>query len=135
MKKNVFGFIYTYILFLALCIYGCSPPQAPLTEPRKSLTFHDTIGSVTKYFLSEATPVRGIGIVSCLSGTGSSECPPEIRDSLEKYIWQQVPEAGSINPRQIIESQDTAVVEITGVIPALSTTEDSRRPARVPGRG
>ena len=62
--------------------------------------------------------------MACLRGTGSSECPPEIRGELEKYIWQQVPEAGSVNPRLVIESQDTAVVEITGVIPALSTPID-----------
>ncbi len=121
--KRILSSLYIFFPMLALSLCGCSQPQEPpkVDEP---LNPRDTIGSVAKYFATEATPVRGIGIVACLSGTGSSECPPAIRAELEKYIWQQVPEAGSVSPRLVIGSQDTAVVEITGVIPALSTSSD-----------
>ena len=122
--KRIFSPLYVFLLILVGFFCGCSQPQEP-SKPDETLNPRDTIGSVAKYFATEATPVRGIGIVACLSGTGSSECPPEIRAELEKYIWQQVPEAGSVNPRLVIESQDTAVVEIIGVIPALSTPIDS----------
>ena len=122
MKKFP-GYIYLSVLLSAVCLCGCSQPQEP-PKPDESLNPRDTVGSATRYFVTEATPVRGIGIVACLAGTGSSECPPEIRDELEKYIRQQVTGGGSVNPRSIIESQNTAVVEITGVIPALATTTD-----------
>ena len=121
--KRIFISLYVFFLILTIFFCGCSQPQEP-SKPDEALNPRDTIGSVAKYFATEATPVRGIGIVACLSGTGSSECPPEIRAELEKYIWQQIPKAGSVSPRLIIESQDTAVVEITGVIPALSTPID-----------
>jgi hypothetical protein len=121
--KKILSSIYVFSLILALFFCGCTPPQE-LVQPDEPLNPRDTIGSVAKYFATDATLVRGIGIVACLPGTGSSECPPAIRDELEKYIWKQVPEAGSVSPRLVIESQDTAVVEITGVIPALSTPMD-----------
>ena len=121
--NKIFSSIYAFFLMLAVFFCGCSPPQE-LSKPDEPLNPRGTIGSVAKYYATQATPVRGIGIVACLPGTGSSECPPEIRAELEKYIWQQVPKAGSVNPRLVIESQDTAVVEITGIIPALSTPFD-----------
>ncbi|MFZ9024623.1 MAG: hypothetical protein ACO3BO_07730, partial [Anaerohalosphaeraceae bacterium] len=121
--KTILISIYTLFLTALVLIFGCAPPEE-IPQPDEPLNPRGTIGSVAKYYATEATPVRGIGIVACLAGTGSSECPPEIRAELEKYIWQQVPEAGSVNPRLVIESQDTAVVEITGIIPALSTPFD-----------
>lgn len=122
MKRTAIS-LYAFFLISAIFFCGCSQPQEP-PKGDEPLNPRDTIGSVAKYFATEATPVRGIGIVACLSGAGSSECPPEIRAELEKYIWQQIPEAGSVKPRFVIDSQDTAVVEITGVIPALSTPYD-----------
>ena len=122
--KRIFSSIYIFFLVSVLCFCGCTPP-VEVPQPDEPLNPKGTIGSVAKYYATESTPVRGIGIVACLPGTGSSECPPEIRVELEKYIWQQIPKAGSVNPRFVIESQDTAVVEITGIIPALSTPADN----------
>jgi len=122
MKRTVSP-LSIFFLVLALSFFGCSPPQE-LSEPDKPFNLEDTIGSVAKYYATNSIPVRGIGIVACLSGTGSSECPPEIRAELEKYIWQEIPEGGSVSPRRVIDSQDTAVVEITCLIDALSTRSD-----------
>ncbi|MHC4834411.1 MAG: flagellar basal body P-ring protein FlgI [Planctomycetota bacterium] len=114
-----------WVIFLALLAFSCGCQEIEETPATVSpLNPRDTVGSMARYFAAEAVPVRGIGIVSCLAGTGSSECPPEIRSELEKYIWQQIPDAGSVNPRLVIDSQDTAVVEITGVINAMATTSD-----------
>ncbi|MBL7215277.1 MAG: flagellar basal body P-ring protein FlgI [Phycisphaerae bacterium] len=84
-----------------------------------------TIGSVSRIHFFDAIPVRGIGIVAGLHGTGSSECPPMVRENLEKYIWKQIPVNNAINARAFIESTNTAVVEVFGVIPALSSDRDS----------
>jgi hypothetical protein len=67
-----------------------------------------------------AIPVKGWGIVAGLAGTGSSECPPILRDVLVKYIQQQVPAESRLDPEGFINSPDTAVVEISGVIPAVA---------------
>jgi hypothetical protein len=118
--KRLPDFLYLLLLLSAMFFWGCSQPQQP-AEPN-TLNPRDTIGSIARYFAAETIPVRGIGIVAGLAGTGSSECPPGVRQELEKYIWQQV---GTVNPRAVIDSQDTAVVEISGVIPALSMTADT----------
>ena len=112
--------LYFVLLLTVMFFGGCSQPQQP-AEPN-TLNPRDTIGSISRYIAAETIPVRGIGIVAGLAGTGSSECPPGVRQELEKYIWQQV---GTVNPRAVIDSQDTAVVEISGVIPALSLTADT----------
>jgi hypothetical protein len=120
--KTLFTLISVCVVVPLVLFWGCTVPEEPALPETVDPTA--TIGSVTRYVATEAIPVRGIGIVAGLAGTGSSECPPNIRQELEKYIWQQVPQAGSVNPRAVIDSQDTAVVEITGVIPAYATTSD-----------
>lgn len=113
---------YSGILFLVLAS-GCVQPPQP-EEPPQVIDPTTTIGDVSRIYYFEAVPVRGIGIVAGLYGTGSSECPPQVRDSLEKYIWKQIPDS-SLNARAFIESKNTAVVEVFGVIPALSSSRDT----------
>lgn len=121
---NKMDYFQTSLCVVCLAFIGaCIPPQPP-SEPTEPLSPTATIESVTQYFAAEAIPVQGIGIVAGLSGTGSSECPANIRQELEKYIWKQVPEGGSINPRTLIESLETAVVEVSGLIPALATSNE-----------
>ena len=120
--KRIFNLFLAVLLFVStVSFWGCTPP--PQRTPEVTINPKDTIGSVTRYFVVEKTPVSGIGIVAGLAGTGSSECPPNIRQQLEKYIKQQV--AGTVNARSVIDSSDTAVVEISGIIPPLSIAADT----------
>ena len=120
MKKILF------LLFLGLLglLTSCttSPEQAP---PPAQVNLDNTVSDLARVVESPATTVRGFGIVAGLFGTGSAECPPELRQELEKYIWQQLPKAGTLSPRQFINSLDTAVVEIIGVIPPMATVGQS----------
>ncbi|MDH4202182.1 MAG: flagellar basal body P-ring protein FlgI [Phycisphaerae bacterium] len=120
--KRIPDFLYFLLLLSAMFFGGCAQPQQQI-EPNAPNP-RDTIGSISRYISTETTPVRSIGIVAGLAGTGSSECPPAVRQELEKYIQQQV-QVGTVNPRAVINSLDTAVVEISGVIPALSMTGDT----------
>lgn len=113
---------YSGILFLAI-MAGCTQPQQPAELP-VTIDPKATIGSVSRIHFFQAIPVRGIGIVAGLHGTGSSECPPRVRENLEKYIWKQIPD-NSLNARAFIESKNTAVVEVFGVIPALSSDRNT----------
>ena len=83
-----------------------------------------TVGQLTRFAPAVSIPVRGYGVVAGLWGTGSSECPPAIRQQLEKYIWQRMPNAKPGEVSRFIESSDTAVVEIIGVIPPLASAGD-----------
>lgn len=114
---------YLLWLFSIMAAFtGCASPPEP-QEPAATLDPKSTIGLLTSIAATQEIQVRGIGIVAGLAGTGSSECPANIRQQLEKYIWQQVPEKGGINPRAFIDSTDTAVVEIIGTVPYLSAKD------------
>ena len=111
-----------WLLLLVFVISCTQQEQSP--EVKDVINPEMTIGSVSQIHFFDAIPVRGIGIVAGLHGTGSSECPPRVRQELEKYIWKQLPADGGINPRAFIESTNTAVVEVFGVIPPLASNKD-----------
>ena len=122
MKRLLSVIAYSGLLLLAV-VCGCVPPVPPeVVEPIDPAA---TIGDVARIYYYDDIPVRGIGIVAGLHGTGSSECPPAVRENLEKFIWKQIPVTNAINARAFIESTNTAVVEVFGVIPALSSDRDT----------
>jgi flagellar basal body P-ring protein FlgI len=106
-------------LAVVIAIVGCPPAKKP-PEPI-TIGPDATIGSLTQLFQPDEIPVIGYGIVAGLPGTGSSECPPTLREPLIKYIWQQLPSESRINPENFIKSQDTAVVEVYGRIPIFAS--------------
>lgn len=120
--KSFLKFIGICWLFFVMFLAGCSDPQGPQgpISPDPSIT----IGSVSEIYFFEAIPLRGLGIVADLHGKGSSECPPRIRRELEKYIWKQIPGEG-ISPGVFIDSKDTAVVEVFGLIPSLVSGKET----------
>jgi len=80
-----------------------------------------TIGLLTKVFVPEPVPVEGFGLVVGLEGTGSTECPPQIRAYLKQYILRQLPARTRLDVDEFINSPDTAVVSVQGVIPAIAS--------------
>ena len=102
---------------------GCEKPmkitQEP-NEPAPTIDFNTTIGSLTEIFSVDSVPVEGYGIVDGLNGTGSAECPPEIREYLKQYILRKLPEQ-KMNVDEFISSPNTAVVVVDGVMPAAVT--------------
>ncbi|MCI0499741.1 MAG: flagellar basal body P-ring protein FlgI [Planctomycetales bacterium] len=118
-----FNFSRYMFLLPVLFVFGCGQPAPKADLSQQDVDPRSTIGAIATYQATESTAVRGIGLVVGLAGTGSAECPPSIREELEKYIWKQVPKAGAVNPRLLIESQNTAVVEIVAVIPPLATPQ------------
>lgn len=119
MRKILFSLFTVGATFLLSCASAPEPEQPPAISP------DSTIEDVARVVESPAVAVRGFGIVAGLFGTGSSECPPALRQELEKYIWQRLPEADILNPRRFIESSDTAVVEVLGVIPPMAKAGQS----------
>ena len=112
-----------FLLVLSLLTSGCNQ-QAVVTKPEfeKPAQLGATIGSLGVLMQYGATPVIGHGIVAGLPGTGSSECDPALRQVLVKYIRQQMPTLTDFNPNDFINSKDTAVVEVYGVIPSLAAS-------------
>ena len=104
------------VLFLMLILFaGCEQPER---IEDKSITIIDaetTIGSLSELFSFDTIAVEGYGLVGGLKGTGSAQCPPDIRAYLEKYILKQLPNVKNI--RNFIDSKNTAVVLIRGFMP------------------
>lgn len=118
-KPIILIVVFTLLtLMFSGCEQNSKSGKQNLEEPTELNT---TIGSIARLYDFSATPVRGFGIVANLPGTGSSECPPKLRVVLVKYIQQHIPDKGSINPNSFINSKNTAVVEVYGMIPPVAT--------------
>ncbi len=107
---------------LVVCVLGGCDQGGSAQINSDAIDLGPTIGSLANVLAPEAVAVEGYGIVGGLRGTGSAECPPQIRAYLKRYIQKQL--ASSDTPSrldidQYISSPQTAVVLIEGIIPAL----------------
>ncbi|UCD28429.1 MAG: flagellar basal body P-ring protein FlgI [Planctomycetota bacterium] len=126
-----------YLLIVTLPM-GCDPniwglgkekattrPSGTIDESspilRQSLALKGTIGEVTYVQGLRGMHVRGAGLVRGLSGKGSRKCPSSIRNELIREIRKTYSANPDITPsmtaEQLIDSLDTAAVQVEGVIP------------------
>jgi flagellar basal body P-ring protein FlgI len=115
------NFLITSITILGLLSGGCAAPRSGVKKilaPETNLG--TTIGSLVEVLSVNAIPVEGYGLVGGLNGTGSSECPTQIREYLEKYILKQLPDQKA-DAGKLIDSLDTAVVYVQGMIPPAAS--------------
>ena len=112
------------VILLTLClIAGCEEQAKIPKEPNEAASKIDagtTIGSLAEVFAVNAIPVEGYAIVDGLNGTGSSECPTNLREYLKQYILRKLP-VQKMNVDEFINSLNTAVVMVDGVIPASAS--------------
>ena len=82
------------------------------------------LGSIATIDSPTAVMVEGVGLVGGLNQKGSLECPTDIRDYLKQYILSEIPAEDSISVDDLIDSLNTAVVLVEGIMPI----EDSSKP-------
>ncbi|UCD52747.1 MAG: flagellar basal body P-ring protein FlgI, partial [Phycisphaerales bacterium] len=120
--RAVFGHCVFWIGCLAAAglLAGCGRlgRSERSAEDRDEAELGPTIASVAEVGRPEALVVEGYGLVGGLSGTGSSVCPTGVRTYLKSYILSQLPDQ-TIDPDELIDSKDTAVVRLEGVMPAV----------------
>ncbi|MFA5239201.1 MAG: flagellar basal body P-ring protein FlgI [Phycisphaerae bacterium] len=107
------------VLFLVFFAAGCGEPTGIDKEPvspAPEIDLGTTIGALTEASHFESIIVEGYGLVGGLNGTGSSECPTQVRDYLKQYIMRQLAE-DKVNINELIDSRDTAVVVVQGIMP------------------
>lgn len=122
-QKSWWSVVCTLVM-VSCWLCGCAPgvKQPRTTRAGKAeLQPQQTIGSLTEVFAYEQIAVQGYGIVAGLAGTGSEQCPPQVREYLVKYIRRQAP---GVDPEAFINRPDTAVVTISGFIPAGASRGD-----------
>ena len=79
-----------------------------------------TISSLAEIFSTENIPVEGYAVIGGLNGTGSTECPSEVRAYLEKYIRKQLSDHEP-DVDKFLNSKDSAVVTVRGLMPAAAS--------------
>jgi len=113
------------LLAAILSVSGCFEQAGGKRTPGGAISPgpDDTIGSVAEVFSLEAIPVEGYGVVGGLSGTGSAECPAELRKYLKQYILKQLAK-DQIDVEEFLNSRDTAVVYLSGLMPTTGSKND-----------
>lgn len=112
------NYILCTLLFSLFLFAGCNQPAQ--TEDQPAFNTDIAVGDLTTLVQSDAVTVQGYGVVAGLAGTGSPECPPVLREELERFISKQIPQTAGFNARQFLNSSNTAVVEVVGTIPTLA---------------
>jgi hypothetical protein len=119
----------TKIIFLAGMVIiafftkGCNKP-APPQKPPPDISLGSPIGVLTEVFSPGPIAIEGYGLVGGLNATGSPECPPEVRNYLEKYIKKQLPDRET-DIDKLMSGNDTAVVLLQGLIPPMANQNEA----------
>jgi hypothetical protein len=71
----------------------------------------------------ESIRLEGYCLVVGLRGTGSAECPPQIRTYLTQHFLKQFPRR-TINIERFIGGSDTGVVLVEGIMPAVASRNE-----------
>ncbi len=122
--------IYLSMVVAWMLISGCNSGEK---EERDIVVekFGENIKSICHLAGYEGLRVSGYSLVWGLQGTGSAECPPDIRNVLIKHIKvlkssdkKYLPDKyAKMSAEQLINSHDTAVVRISGTVPAGAPAE------------
>ncbi len=117
-KNIVYGLAFLLTLLL---VFGCEDSARKQGKGKlvTETNLGTTIGSLVEVFTPETIRVQSYGLVGGLKGTGSVECPPEIRNYLIGYIRKQLPHFKNIE--KLISSKNTAVVRLRALMPTAVT--------------
>lgn len=139
-----------FLIGLSLAAAGCEglgqrtvgPEPKPAPPVRSNAILDNTVGSVTALAGAGGLQVRGYSLVIGLGDQGSTECPAALRDYLINYLTKNYrlsdssePKGPPFSPAKMIDSPDTAVVEVVGEVPpgAAKGTRFDVRIEAVPG--
>lgn len=119
---------YALLVLLAAIGYGCGGPPGRAVQPTAQAKTPEslgvTIGSLCELMGYDSVRLKGHALVWGLPGTGSGECPPFVKEYLSQHIQKLrskgfIPEQyANMTAEQIISSHSTAVVSVSGTVPA-----------------
>jgi hypothetical protein len=100
---------------------------------RGTVKQHVALLGYTKEYRDEYKPIiaAGYGLVVNLDGTGSQDVPPQVRahmiaDLAKRGVGETSRGWGALKPEALLDSKDTAVVIVEGIVPQVAT---GRKPA------
>ena len=110
-------------LLIALLIVSCGEQGRGVKDLAPTIDLGTTIGSLVEMSWPESIRLEGYSLVVGLRGTGSGECPPQIRAYLVQHIATLYPDR-KINVDKMISGSDTAVVLVEGIMPAVASRNE-----------
>jgi len=110
-------------LLIALLIVSCGEQGRGVKDLAPTIDLGTTIGSLVEMSWPESIQLEGCSLVVGLRGTGSGECPPQIRAYLVQHIATLYPDR-KINVDKMISGSDTAVVLVEGIMPAVASRNE-----------
>jgi len=110
-------------LLIVLFIAGCGEQGRGVKDLAPTIDLGTTIGSLAEMSWPESIGLEGYCLVVGLRGTGSAECPPQIRAYLAQHLLKQFPRR-TINIERFIVGSDTAVVLVEGIMPAVASRNE-----------
>jgi hypothetical protein len=120
--RTVFGHFVFWVgcLAAATLLSGCGGlgRSERSADAKDEADLGRTIASLGEVGRPEPAVVEGYGLVGGLPGTGSSICPTGVRAYLKRYVLAQLSNS-TMNLDALIDSDDTAVVQLVGLIPAV----------------
>ena len=128
---------YGMVGALVLAGAGCSSIEKAAPRPRSARadrSFQINIPQIMRGTVASETildgyrpvVVRGYGVVVGLNGTGSRDLPPDVRthmiqEASRNGIGLESSGFGNVSPERFLDSMDTAVVVVEGLIPPGAT--------------
>lgn len=112
---RVLSIICLMVVLPAVFLAGCESGPETTAAQKEIGPLGEMIGELGEVFVFEPIPVTGYGVVAGLPGTGSSQYPPEAGKYLKNYILSRAP---GIDAGAFLNRRDTAVVGVSGLIPA-----------------
>lgn len=110
-------------LLIALLIVSCGEQGRGVKDLAPTIDLGTTIGSLVEMSWPESIRLEGYCLVVGLRGTGSGECPPQIRAYLAQHLLKQF-SGRTINIERFIGGSDTAVVLVEGIMPAVASRNE-----------
>jgi len=116
-------FVILFLTTLCACQSAKSRKSSADSGP---VSLGITVGSRCELVGYEAVKVDGHSLVYGLSGTGSAQSTSAVRDYMIKYLRRLKPQRymgpqyANLTAEQLINSRNTAVVRVSGIVPAGS---------------
>jgi len=120
-KTRKDGVLLIILFVVIITISGCQKEQqdkAKVSVPEARRDLKGTIGSYSEIFSPDFVGVEGFGIVAGLNGSGSLECPANLRSYFNYYIPKQT-KGTTLDIERFLNSQNTAVVQLRGKMPTV----------------
>ena len=121
IRKKVF--VITAVL-VGCFIGGCGEGSRGTKDLMSTADLGTTIGSLVEMSWPESVKLEGYGLVVGLKGTGSGECPTQIRTYLGQHLQTLFP-GRRIDVSKFISGSDTAVVLVEGIMPTIASRNEN----------